>query len=125
MFFWSLVVGPVTKRIEPPDTGQLLRQLSLRLGALGWPALFILVPTGAIMLSYRGVTLQQVVAGEFFLSPFGRILGIKFVLVSCMILYQTFVGHRRAPRLIYLNMAAAALIIGLSVLLVRAPSVFD
>ena len=125
MFFWSLVVGPVTKRIDPPETGRVVRQLSLRFGGLGWPALFILVITGMIMLSYRGVTARQMASGEVFSGPSGRILTIKLILVACMILYQFFVGHRRAPRLIYVNMAVALMIVGLSILLVRAPGVFN
>jgi putative copper export protein len=34
MFFWTLVIGPVTNRLTP-ETGQTLRQVSLRLGGLG------------------------------------------------------------------------------------------
>lgn len=124
MFFWSVVVGPVTKRIEPPETGLLLRQLSLRHGGLGWPALCLLVITGAAMLYHRGVTFRQVLSGQLFLDSFGRGLGIKFFLVGCMVLYQLFVGHRPAPRLIYLNMTVALVILWLSVLLVRAPGFF-
>ena len=122
MFFWSLVVGPVMKRLAPPETGHLLRQLSLRRGGLGWPALFLLVLTGSVLLSYHGATWQQVVSGAFFLSPSGRILRVKFLLVAGMVLYQLFIGHRPAPRLIYVNMLVALMVIGLSVVLVRAPT---
>ena len=125
MFFWSIVVGPITKKIEPPESGQLLRQASLRYGGLGWPALAVLVMTGIVMLAYRGATIQQMVSGEFFLTPFGRILQIKLLLVACMMLYQFFIGHRPAPRLIYLNMLAGLVIVGLSVLLTRAPTYFS
>ena len=121
MFFWSVVVGPVTKRFEPPETGQLLRQLSLRLGGLGWPALCVLVLTGTVLLAYRGVSWQQLVSGGFFLSPSGSILQYKFALIAGMVLYQFFVGHKPAPRLIYANMLLALGIVGLSVILVRAP----
>jgi copper resistance protein D len=121
MFFWSVIVGPVTKRIHPPQTGQQLRQLSLRFGGLGWPALFVLFITGIVMLHHHGVTWQQFFSGELFLSPFGRALGIKLLLVTCMVLYQLFIGHRPAPRLIYLNMLVALAILWVSVLLVRAP----
>jgi hypothetical protein len=124
MFFWTLVVGPVTNRFEVPETGRMLRQLSLRLGGLGWPALGILILTGAIMLRFRGVTLSEVISGEFFTNPFGRVLGIKFLLIAWMIFYQIAIGHRPAPRLIFINMAAALMILVLSILLVRAPGVF-
>jgi hypothetical protein len=124
MFFWTLVIGPVTNRFEPRESGQMLRQLSLRLGGLGWPALGVLIVTGAIMLGSRGVTLAEVISGEFFTTPFGRVLGIKFVLVAWMIFYQFAIGHRPAPRLIFINMAAALMILLLSILLVRAPGFF-
>jgi uncharacterized membrane protein len=124
MFFWSFVVGPVTNRFQPSESGRLLRQLSLRLGGLGWPALFILVVTGAIMLASRGVTLHQIVSGEFFTNPFGRGLGIKFLLIAWMMFYQAVIGHRPAPRLIYVNMAAALAILVVSIFLVRAPGIF-
>jgi hypothetical protein len=75
-----------------------------------------------VLLSYRGVTVEHVLSGTFFLTPPGRIFGLKFLLVGCMIGYQGFVGHRPAPRLIYANMIAALLIVALSILLVRAPA---
>jgi hypothetical protein len=124
MFFWSFVIGPVTKRIEPRETGLFVRESSLRFGGLGWPALAVLGLTGILMLYYRGVTLEQVLSGEFFHDPFGRGLGIKLIFVGGMMLYQTFVGHRPAPRLIYLNMLAALVIVAISILLVRAPFLF-
>jgi hypothetical protein len=123
MFFWSLVVGPITKRFDPPETGQVIREMSLRWGGLGWPALFILAFTGVIMLSYRGVTLQSFLAGELFVSPFGRVLGIKLLLVALMTFYQVFVGHRSAPCLVFVNMLIALAIVALSIVLVRAPTI--
>jgi uncharacterized membrane protein len=124
MFFWSIVIGPIFKRFTPPETGHMLRQCSESYGGLGWPCLFVLLTTGTALLSYRGVTLAQVMSGEFFLSPSGRILRVKFFLVACMILYQAVIGHRRAPRLIYVNMFVALVILGLSALLTRAPGIF-
>jgi uncharacterized membrane protein len=124
MFFWSLVIGPFTKRFEPPETGQIIRQMSLRWGGLGWPALFALAITGVIMLLYRGVTLQRFLSGELFSTPFGRVLEIKLLLVTLMTVYQVFVGHRSAPRLVFVNMMVALLIVALSIILIRAPSIF-
>jgi uncharacterized membrane protein len=122
MFFWSIIVGPIMKRFEPPHTGVLLRQYSLKLGGLGWPALCVLVLTGAVMLAYRGATWSQLTSGTFFSTPPGALLRLKLILVAGMICYQYFIGHRPAPRLIYVNMLAALTIVGLSMLLVRAPT---
>jgi hypothetical protein len=76
------------------------------------------------MLSYRGVTLQSILSGELFAIPLGRGLAIKLFFVAFMIFYQTFVGHRSAPRKVFLNMMAALVIIALSIALVRVPSIF-
>jgi uncharacterized membrane protein len=122
MFFWSIIVGPVMKRFEPPQTGLLLREYSHTYGGLGWPALIVLIITGTVMLGYRGATWPQLVSGEFFHSPPGALLRLKFILMAGMIVYQFFIGHRPAPRLIYVNMLAALAIVGLSILLVRAPT---
>lgn len=76
------------------------------------------------MLSYRGVTLQTFLSGELFISPFGRVLGIKLLLVALMSLYRLFVGHRSAPHLVFVNMMVALMIVALSIILVRAPNIF-
>jgi hypothetical protein len=125
MFFWSLVVGPITKRFDPPETGVVIRKMSLRCGGLGWPALFLLACTGVIMLSYRGVTLQSFRSWELFASSLGQVLWIKLLFVALMILYQAFVGHRPAPRLVFVNIIVALMIVALSIALVRAPNIFQ
>ena len=50
MFVWSLFAGPALKALDPPATAEMLRERSVYLGALGWPALTVLVPTGLYML---------------------------------------------------------------------------
>lgn len=121
MIYWSLIVGPLTKRFDPPEEGAEIRRLSLRFGGLGWPALTVLIVTGTYMIWQRGV-LDRVSSGELLQDPFGRVLVVKAVLVLLMVLYQWRVGHRPAPKLIYLNMLVALLIVGLSVILIRDPS---
>jgi uncharacterized membrane protein len=119
MFVWSLLVGPALKRVEPPETAELLRESSLFRGGLGWPALVVLIPTGLYMLHYRGIELGQLLSGEAFAGSQGRVLGFKLALVAVMMGYQATFGHRRAPIAIYFDMLAALLIIGASVVLVR------
>jgi hypothetical protein len=121
MFFWSLIAGFVTKSIEPRETGQLVRELGLAWGGFGWPALFVLGVTGVLLIVVSDVTLEHVLSGEFLQDPVGRAMTLKLSLVGGMVLYQWFVGHKPAPRLIYLNMAAALMVIALSVLRVRSP----
>lgn len=119
MFVWSLFVGPAMKRIEPAETASFVRERSLFMGGLGWPALAVLVLTGSYMLSIRGYEIGPLLTGQSLNTPEGRILSIKLLLVLLMIFYQAVFGHRRAPLAVYLNMLAALVILATSVLFVR------
>lgn len=119
MILWSIVVGPTKKRLQPASDAELLGAASSRFGGLGWPALFVLVATGLVMLNARGIGVETVTSGELFSDPSLRRFGFKFVLVLGMVAYQAVIGHRPAPKLIYANMLAAFAIIGLSVWIVR------
>jgi len=119
MFFWSLFSGPALKKIQPPETAARLRSVMLWRGGLGWPALALLAATGLYQMRFRGVTPAMLVNGTLFQSAAGRVLGVKLLLVLFMVGYQLVFGHRPAPRAIYLNMLAALLVLGASVLLVR------
>jgi uncharacterized membrane protein len=118
MFVWSLVVGPAQKRIEPPATAELLRERSLYLGALGWPALAVLAVTGLYLLDQRGITPTDLFTGAAF-AVAGNSLAIKLGAVLFMVFYQVVWAHRQAPVAIYFNMLAALIVLGASVVLVR------
>lgn len=117
MFFWSLFGGPVLKKIDPPETAAGLRAVSMRMGGLGWPALVVLVATGTYLLARRGIGLGTLVSADFLATPTGRALGLKLLLVAAMVVYQIVFAHRHAPRAIYLNMLAALVVLGASVVL--------
>jgi uncharacterized membrane protein len=119
MLVWSLFAGPALKRVEPPATAEMLRERSVYLGALGWPALAVLVPTGLYLLHWRGIELWDLVTLSFLEAPGGTVLGLKLLLVLWMILYQALWGHHRAPIAIYFNMLAALVILAASVVIVR------
>lgn len=123
MIFWTLIIGPATKRLEPPENREIVRAVSIRKGGLGWPSLAVLILTGVYLLYYNGVTLGVMISGDFLGTRFGQILSLKILLVIGMIVYQARVGHRSSPLLIYADMLAAFLIIALSVLLVRGVEV--
>ena len=116
MFVWSLVVGPAQKRIEPLETAELLRERSLYLGGLGWPALAVLVLTGAYMLGRRGIGLADLVSGAAFAAD--PSLAVKLAAVLFLVVYQIVWGHR-ASAAIYGNILAALIVLGASVVLVR------
>lgn len=119
MFVWSLIAGPALKRIEPAETASFLRERSLFMGALGWPALAVLIPTGIYQLSERGITMADLASLAFLDLPDGPVLAAKLVLVLWMVVYQIVWAHHRAPVAVYVNMAAALLILAASVVLVR------
>ena len=125
MLFWSLVSGIALKRVQPVETAETLRSLSMTRHGLGWPSLAVLVPTGYILLGHRGIAIEQILSGSAFTQPGGWVLATKLGLVVWMILYQAVFGHRAAPRAIYLNMAAALSILGLSVFLARPALLFS
>jgi uncharacterized membrane protein len=118
MFVWALVVGPAQKRIEPPETAEFLRERSVYLGGLGWPALAVLVLTGLYLLGQRGIGPGDLLSGAAF-SADGGSLAIKLGAVLFMIVYQSIWAHRPAPVAIYFNMLAALIVLGASVALVR------
>ncbi|HET8649867.1 MAG TPA: hypothetical protein VFL95_07495 [Gemmatimonadales bacterium] len=119
MFFWPLFAGPVLKKIQPGETAQRLRTLSMSMGGLGWPALVVLVLSGGYMLSARGVGFGDLFSAVFWHQPWTHALAVKLPLVGAMIVYQAVIGHRPAPRAIYLDMLAALLVLGASVMLAR------
>lgn len=119
MFFWSLFAGITLKKVQPPETAEKLRTMLLWRGGLGWPALAVLAVTGLYQMSWRGLTLGDVMSGELLATPSGRLLAGKLALVLGMVGYQAVFAHHTAPRAIYFNMAAALLVLGASVLLVR------
>jgi uncharacterized membrane protein len=118
MLFWSLVVGPLCKRADPPADGETLRAAAALHAGLGWPALATLGATGLALLYERGMLSSDGLAALTSTAG-GRAFAGKLVLVAAMVLYQWRVGHRPAPKLIYLNIAAALAIVALSVLFVR------
>ncbi len=119
MFFWSLFSGPALKRIQPPNIAARLREVSLRMGALGWPGLVVLTGTGAYLLAARGIGLDQLLSADFRSSAPGRVVAVKLALVGAMVCYQAAFGHRPAPRAIHANMLVALLVLAASVMLAR------
>jgi uncharacterized membrane protein len=119
MFVWSLIAGPALRRVEPAATADMLRERSLFLGALGWPALIVLVPTGLYLLHFRGLDIGELVRLGFLDRPDAYAILVKLLLVLWMIVYQIVWGHRRAPVAVYVNMLAALVILGASVVIVR------
>jgi uncharacterized membrane protein len=119
MFVWAVFVGPANKGLEPPAMAATVRQASLWMGGLGWPALAVLIATGLVLLSFRGIGLGELVSGEAFAAAGGTALAVKLAAVLWMILYQAIWAHRPAPLAIWSDIAAALIVLAASVVLVR------
>jgi hypothetical protein len=105
------------KRIVPAETAEMLREASVSHGGLGWPALAVLIPTGAYLLHYHDIGLGAMLSGAAFQGRQGAALAIKLLLVAGMVLYQALISHRRASIAIYLDMLAAIGVIAASVVM--------
>ena len=114
MLVWSLITGPALKVLEPAATAEHLRERSLAMGGLGWPALAVLVATGLYLLQWRGLGIVDAATGVG-----GLALQVKLAGVLAMIVYQAVFGHRRAPLAIYANMALALVVLACSLIFAR------
>jgi len=129
--FWTIIIGALTKQCDEPESSRLLRLINqaawppegiaapcrVTFSGLAWLTLVVLVVTGSLVLWSQPRTLQQVSSGGLVLSPFGRILAMKLLLVVGLLLLQLRFTYRPAVWLVYLNMGTALAVVTLSVLL--------
>ena len=112
MFFIALVGGPVLRAVEPQVRARLFRDLGLRFRTVGWVALTILVVTGLANLALRDLLQWSVLlSGDFWATPYGRVLGVKLGAVLVMLVLSglhDFVIGPAAARLEAGSEAAAA-----------------
>jgi len=104
---------------EDPKSVRLASRMAYKVRGIGGPSLAILVLTGAFMLFYRGVTLQNIITGRFFATEYGHVFGLKFLLVLLLISFQITVGNRPSKISNYGYLLVTLTIIALSVWLVR------
>lgn len=88
MFFLGLVGAPVFRAIESPTLRQQLFQtLGLRFRTVGWVSITLLLVTGVLNLHFRGLLHWGGVLGSasFWNSGMGRVLAVKLVAVTIMV----------------------------------------
>lgn len=85
IFFLAIVAVPAARRFSPDERSRLVTLLGRRFRAIGWAALLVLIVTGLINVGFRGATWQNVVSGEYFITPFGSRLAVKLGVVLLMI----------------------------------------
>jgi uncharacterized membrane protein len=103
---------------DPASTRFFSRLFERRLRGIGWYAHGVLWPTGFFMLYVRGITPAMLFSGDFLATAWGRVLWAKIGLVLTLVVFQIWVGNRPS-KLVYGYILVAAMIVGLSVMLVR------
>jgi uncharacterized membrane protein len=88
MFFLGLIGAPVLRTLEPPSLRQkLFSDLGTRFRTAGWIAIAVLIVTGIGNLHFRGWLAWNDILGspEFWSSSAGRVLAIKLIAVTVML----------------------------------------
>jgi uncharacterized membrane protein len=103
MFFIALVMVPVLRRLEPPQKRiEVISNTARRFRMVGWIALLVLVVTGVLNASSRGVTMEMVSTGAIFSTHVGKVLTIKVILVLLMLVLSAIHDFLLGPRLVEL-----------------------
>jgi putative copper resistance protein D len=85
-FFLGIVGAPALRGLEPELRGRLFRDIGVRFRKLGWAAITVLVITGVMNLNFRGLLGPAFRGGgDFWLTPFGKMLAWKLGLVTVII----------------------------------------
>jgi hypothetical protein len=104
---------------EDPGSVRLASRVAYRIRGIGGPSLVVLILTGTVMLFHRGVTWQAFVTERPFSTTFGKVLGLKLLLVLVLISLQATIGNRPSKITNYGYLGVTLFIIALSVWLVR------
>ena len=89
--FYVLIFTPSLKILEPPQAGKLMGALVKRYALFAWGAIVLLIVSGILISTSRNVTL--------FKGTAGTLLGIKHIVIACMIVIGAVVGRVIGPKL--------------------------
>ena len=103
---------------EDPASDRFMCRMAYKIRGIGGPSLLLLILTGAFLLSYRGITWEDIFSGRFFMERYGQLFGVKFLLVLLLIGLQITIGNRPS-KFGYGYLLLALSVIALSVWLVR------
>lgn len=93
MLFFALVGAPVLRQVDPPELRtRLFRRLGEQFRWVGWASIAVLVATGVGNLYFKGLLTARVWTGLGYWTstPYGRVLGVKILLVTAMLVLQAF-----------------------------------
>lgn len=99
MVFLAAVLVPVIRRPEHQRmAASLIQWTGTRFRVVGWVSLSVLLLTGAFNLAYWDVAWADVLSAHVLQGPFGRMLGVKLVLVIVILLLSAVHDFRIGPR---------------------------
>lgn len=96
ILFMALVAVPSVRRLQPATRTEFLGDIGERFRNIGYILLVVLVITGVIQAIHFGATLENVLNGSFFQTPFGSKFAKKMLFFVAMlgvsIAHDFFVG---------------------------------
>lgn len=98
VLFMALVAIPVARTLEPKLRVRVTSAIGRGFQRVGWASLGWLVLSGSFMMHFWGARGANLLDLSFFKAPHTRVLGLKLVLVTLMMLlsltHDVFVGPR-------------------------------
>ncbi|WP_230467148.1 CopD family protein [Lujinxingia vulgaris] len=98
VLFMALVAIPVARTLDPKSRANITSAIGRRFQRVGWASLGWLVLSGSFMMYFWGARWANLVDLSFFQAPHTRVLGLKLVVVTLMMLlsltHDFFVGPR-------------------------------
>lgn len=99
MVFLVLVLVPVTRQPEYRGiAASLVRWTGARFRWVGWICLALLLGSGTFNLAFRGFGWADLASGRLWQGSFGRVLGVKFLLVTVILLFSALHDFAIGPR---------------------------
>jgi len=98
MFFLALVVVPVTRGLPAAQRTMLFGAVGRRFRVVGWVCIALLLVTGTVNATYRGVSWGNLFSSELWGSPFGATLALKLAVVALMLALSVYHDFILGPR---------------------------
>jgi uncharacterized membrane protein len=99
MVFLAIVLVPVIRRPEHQDMGaSLIYWAGTRFRVLAWACLGVLLVTGALNVTYRGVKWADVASEHLLRGTFGGMLGGKLAILTMIVLLSAVHDFWIGPR---------------------------
>lgn len=88
MLFFAIILVPWLRDPRSAKSVPLFLQIiRVRYRYFGWIALGLLITTGFSSILLRGISLEDLISGNFWSSGFGKILSYKLFLVGMVLIF--------------------------------------